>query len=224
MKKLIVILLFLSNYVFSQEKKANHTFNIKYSPQHLVMKANQISFEFVYNKENTKSISLTLGRTFEHNQSDRDKYTWVKSRGFHIALEHRFYFSGHSEKGFYLAPSAKFEYLSVDFSQPVAFGLSLDSMGISSSVGLAYLSNIQNIHSFTPSCNIGFQFVFFKYMILDIYAGLGYRYSYSTFDYPKSQGMLFPMWRRQSEWLEATFDRAYTGILPKLGFQIGVAF
>jgi hypothetical protein len=222
--KTILILILATCTCFAQEKKTINTFNIKYSPQHLFLKAHQVSFECIYKQNKPQSLSLTLGRTSENAVTDRDKYTWVKIKGFHITLEHRLYFSGQSKKGFYLAPSAKFEYLNVDFSQPVAFGLSLDSIGASSSVGLVYLSNIQNIHSVTTSYNIGFQFVFLKYLLLDIYVGLGYRYSYSTFDYPKSQGILFPMWRPKSEWLEATFDRGYTGILPKLGFQVGFAF
>lgn len=231
MKYLIVFILMicLSDAVTAQSDRNRTGIAVKFLPQHLLPYTYSMSLEY-FPKTNPKR-SFIIGVSFipEKDRLANDNIAISKliEYGFGVDLQMRNYFQGLKipQSGFYYSPIFRFEYFQSDYTAPhtILIGVNLDSVGNDSTLrNLFFMTNKQTIISNQIGLHLGFQYVFLKYLLIDIYLGVAYRHSFSLFRDGRQSGVFYPLY--SSGWFEHSFDRAYSGILPKLGFQIGFAF
>jgi len=208
---------------FAQENKIKR-FNLKFSPQQRLMNTYLFSGEYIFERQGWQSINISLGKTYNQLIYNNNQ-SYTKERGVVFAFEYRYYFHQSANKGVYVAPNLKVDYLKSDFKKPIAFGISILPDSTTQGIILASQENIQTIYSTAIGGHIGFQYIFLRHCIIDLYIGLAYRHSYSIYQYNKDiSGYLYPIYAYQG-WLEkSVIDKTYNGLLPKLGFQIGFAF
>ena len=223
MKYLIIfIIFFLNSFNIQAQSSKKRDWNLKLLPQHLL--PNVYSFSGEYFLKNKPQYSFSLGLSFspKRNRVVNNNRIFVDRQveyGFGMDCQMRHYFKPLQtpQSGFYYSPIFRFEYFSSDYA---FLGINPDS--IRSNPIPFVIENTQAIVSNQLGLHIGFQYVFFKHLLVDLYAGVAYRYSFSVFRDGKEAGAYYPVY--SVDWFEHSFDRAYTGILPKLGFQIGFAF
>lgn len=124
--------------------------------------------------------------------------------GGHGELQFRAYLLPEAQKlkGLYVAPFAKYNYLEFKNIEDLRRnGLITDTLRMD-----------YTIRSFSSGITMGYQCVFRKIVVLDTYIGGGVRIAQST----------------NTSGLTSDFDlldnEAYTGVIPKMGFKIGVLF
>ena len=231
MKYLIVFILIicLSNVIMAQSKNERLGFAVKFLPQHILPSTYSMSVEYFPKNNSKQSFIMGVSVIPEKDRLANDKIAISKlvEHGFGIDLQMRNYFSSLKapQSGFYYSPIFRFDCFQSDYvvSHSILIGVNLDSVGNDSTLrDLFFITNKQTIISNQIGLHLGFQYVFLKYLLIDIYLGAAYRHSFSLFRDGRQAGAYYPLY--SSGWFEHSFDRAYSGILPKLGFQIGFAF
>jgi hypothetical protein len=231
MKYLIVFILIvcLSNAVTAQPNNERLGIAVKFLPQHLLPHTYSMNVEYFPKNNPQRSFIVGFSLIPEKDRLVNDKIAISKlvEHGFGIDLQMRSYFQRLKslQSGFYYSPIFRFEYFQSDYIVPhtIIIGVSLDSVGNNSTLrDLFFITNKQTIITNQIGLHLGFQYVFLKYLLIDIYVGAAYRHSFSLFRNGKDAGAYYPLY--SPRWFEHSFDRAYSGIIPKLGFQIGFAF
>lgn len=182
---------------------------IKLSPFHFFDRSIQLNSEFF--KENYKT-SFVAGFTGTY-RDDKE----VSDQGFALELQAR-----HYPRSFRVDTSRWVENgaYGVYFGVGVSAGANVyksKSDYYSSSYTMASGSTTANSHWVTPSVFIGYQLIVWDAMFLDFYIGGGMKMN----DVKKSSSL--PGINPELEMTNGSiFSRYYKGILPKLGFTLGV--
>lgn len=211
----------LSDAVKAQSDRNRLGIAVKFLPQHLL--PNAYSFSGEYFLKNKPQYSFSVGFSFSPRNNRIISNNIFGDRqveqGLGIDFQVRRYFKSFQtpQSGFYYSPMFRFEYFLSDYA---FMSINPDSIGLNPVPFL--IENKQTIISNQLGLHLGFQYIFFKHLLIDIYLGASYRHSFSLFRNGKQAGAFYPLY--SSDWFEHSFDRAYSGILPKLGFQIGFAF
>ncbi len=231
MKKLIILICLLHQFVaYGQEEGKISRFNVKISPQHLLLFPQQwgLKNEYVFaNLKNSLVADYYLiksDKTFNINSpSGVLNAESAEEFGIGIGIAYRYYpfsFASTStsiQKGFYISPFLHYEYLSVRFNKLAYRKQITDANG--NLIGHDANPQTQKINSIQYGFTLGYQWVWWKSFVFDLYGGIGYRSSLSKFS--DAEKLYYPI---ALTGISQFSDKAYAGILPKLGFQIGFAF
>ncbi len=223
MKKLLIIFIFTITYFpFCQAQSGKQkSVNIKLSPQHLLFFPQQwgASAEVFLNGKH--SIGGNLYYVNNHNNLVFEEN---KHQGIGGGIIYRYYpfefitKKSAVQKGFYVSPFLQSEYLKIKFTSIKYQTPIINNNG--NTTGYNVNPQEQTIFSLQTGLTMGYQWTWWNFFVFDIYAGLGYRYANSTLT--SNDKFYYPV--SENHTLYRFIDKSYSGILPKLGFQIGFAF
>jgi hypothetical protein len=127
-------------------------------------------------KLNVTSLAVaTFNASFEHSLSDNSSFQLgafytgfsisdTKFTGFGITPEYRFYLTGESMQGFFVAPYVRYQ----------NFKLSSDGYSYNSSGQTTTTTNEATLNTFGGGVNVGYQWVFGEHFVLEPFVRLGY--------------------------------------------------
>lgn len=231
MKKIVILFCLLNQlYVYGQEKATVSRFNLKISPQHLLFFPQQwgLKNEYVFKNLRNSLVAdyylIKSDKVFNINSpSGVLNAESSEEFGIGVGLSYRYYPFGFSpirtsmQKGFYISPLLHYEYLSVKFNK-LAYRKQITDVN-GNLIGHDANPQTQEINSMQYGFILGYQWIWWKSFVFDIYGGIGYRSSHSKLS--DAEKAYYPA---AYSGITKFSDRAYSGILPKLGFQIGFAF
>jgi hypothetical protein len=219
----------------SAQETTIRRWNVKTAPLQLLfpsIRTWNVNVEYVFDRNFKSSLSVNPYLIYWNERGDTTTTqsgigNYANHRGVGAILTYKYYFLGFiprnssAQKGGYVSSFIQPEYLSVDFVN-VKSSFSIRYMDGRIVTGRENGRNIQNIFSFQTGLTIGYQWIWWQRVALDVHGGVAYRYSQSSFKNDMSEGVYYyPMPENN---LDYAFEKAYTGLLPKLGFQIGFAF
>jgi len=168
-------------------------------------------YQLYYERGITENISIRAGIPLlfiSQSYSDDVASGDISISAFGIIPEMRYYFSGNSPKGFYLAPYAVFRRYSLSLKGTT-------TQSIFSNDPIESVSGKYGITMMGLGILPGYQFLIGKIITIDINLGFGfYNISSGNGNYTTSSGT------------KTNFDAdlSISGILPRMGFSLGVAF
>jgi len=200
---IITILSCLCNYVQAQETKT-HSKIISFTPQYMIKRGLMMNIDTKLNNNKWFQISPQIYLANNENYNGGDNYNELIGFGidFHRKIivnniPKMLTFKGISELGIYLSygPSYNFFYLNY-----------FDDDEYNSA------QYHTNIHKLGGDVMIGYQFFIKKILSIDIYTGLGIRYSFI-----ESEG------EQESLFSDSYIGFGYTGNLMLLGIRFGLS-
>jgi hypothetical protein len=204
--------------------------NIKINPLARInsnSRAWSLSGEYFLDKKMKKSMLFNPYLIYRNERGDTTQIgSFANHRGFGAIVGYRYYplgfvsSSSSIQKGFYISPFAQAEYLKVDFVNLKSRFSSRDENG-NIATGRENGRNIQEIVSFQYGLSVGYQWIWWRKIVFDICTGIAYRHAQYALKKDISEGIYYPITQFG---IDKVLDKSYTGLLPKLGFQIGFAF
>jgi hypothetical protein len=241
MKRLILITI-ISGNLFAQTnidsttvkplpaRKFNHI--IKFGPLHLLANRFNIGYElFMPNHKVSFYISPTIYIVQNNNNSYRNNYSFVSSKtyGYAVDFQVRIYLG---DTDFKKNPRARFNHLYLAPYGNLAY-YTMSGTGTVSTYSNGYSSSSLVSYSNSVSASgggfaLGYQLFLFKNKVtLDAFFGGGVRFSYqansNSFDVNSSSSNFFPPSGLFNNG-DAVYSINYTGIVPRVGFQVGYTF
>jgi hypothetical protein len=230
--KNILLLFLLITFIpcFAQDATISRL-NIKTAPLQWIvpsLRTWNVSAEYFLDKQMKSSITINPYLIYWNERSGDTTMggRFANHRGVGAILSYKYYFFGFTpknssvQKGGYISSFVQPEYLSVDFVN-VKSAFSIRYMDGSVATGRENGRNVQDIISLQTGIMFGYQWLWWNRVVFDIYGGIGYRYAQFSLKDDISAGIYYPITQFG---MDKFFDKAYTGLLPKVGFQIGVAF
>lgn len=237
--KNLLCLVFIFHFFgcFAQETTIRK-WNVKTPPLQLLfpsIRTWNVNAEYVFDRNLKSSLSFNPYLIYWNERGDTTttqigsagRYNYANHRGAGAILTYKYYFLGFIprnssvQKGVYVSSFVQSDYLSVDFVNfKSAFTRRYNDGTVET--GRENTRNVQNVFSFQTGLMIGYQWIWWHRIAFDIYGGIAYRYAQSSFKNDMSEGIYYyPIPENK---IEYSLNKTYIGVLPKLGFQVGVAF
>jgi hypothetical protein len=209
---LLVVFLIHSSACFAQETPKKR-FNLKTSIQNYLFRQWNISGEYFLDTSFKRSIVVAPYVTYWNQKGDTLSPISTQ-RGLGLGLGYRYYFAKSDKskgkpKGFYINTILQIDYTSIDFIYQTGQATFTDLDG-SKQIRRFIAQNLQNITNFQTNFTIGYQWFWWNRIVLDVYSGFAWRMSWSQFPRGEEGGFYHTPQKLT--------------LLPRLGFQIGVAF
>jgi len=197
MKKIICIICSLFIFTFTQAQNGANSL-IKNSQFHFFDGTFQLSYEKSFSSN--KSINISGG----FHLRDNNNYSYSNEKGWVGELQLRRYLlhevnNNSKLSGFFVAPYIKGAYFSME-EENYYYDPEYDDSG--------EYSSLREIKSFQGGVLMGYQMVFSGIVSLELFLGGGMQYADSDKNY-------------YSDFYQI---KGYTGVVPRIGFNVGVSF
>lgn len=205
---LITAILTISVHGQDNESVANDpNFAIGFAPYYTITNGLRLDIDFRTNQE--KNHWLVISPQFYYDENNNNYREYIEMTGFGIDFSYRVYLADNSKpKGPHFSPGFTLQFFNIkdEIFIPVEFiqdGQTYFTMEES--------TETSNVFKLGPNILFGYQFLINNVMYLDIYGGLGFRFSFDNRDRQF-------IYRYQDWW----GDYGYSGILLNGGMRIGV--
>jgi len=175
------------------------------SPFHFFDRSLQIQTEFFDTKDYKKSFQLSVTGTYRDDNR-------ISDLGFSMELQGRYYPRKFSVDSL---PWVRNKAFGLYFGYGVQFGF--NEYEISDFSQNPFQDNLKiNSRWATPFFCFGYQLIVGEALYIDFYLGGGLKFNNVEYEY-NDASMNFEQYNEPS-----IFDRAYKGIIPKVGFTVGI--
>lgn len=223
MKQTRLFLLAFTLYTFvgfSQDSTAH--FSIKSNPQHLIVRAIRLDFEYIFKKSRhgiviAPSIFTGLYKTSSVlNISNGNEYISDKISGWGVEILHKIYILNIDDDfdlkhKIYIAYGVNQQFVKAEIYERGYFE-ELNTDGLNQ-IYFGQKVFIQKFDRKGFAIQVGYESVFYNRIALDIYLGAGYRHSNMESNELKALN---------NRYKDDSWEYGFTGLEPRIGFRAGV--
>lgn len=195
-RRFLILLITLTVFQFTKAQETGINEMLAFHPFHLINNGIRIDYDHKLTSKHWIQVSPQFYAAERTDDSDFRNYNELLGVGFSIF--HRIYLSNQTEFGTYFSYGFTYSNFNLKYDE--------DNSGLVNTAET-------NINKFGGDIVIGYQSVAFEKLVIDLYAGLGSRYSSRTY-----------IGTMQRKFNKLMYDYGYTGNVLVAGIRIGFAF